>query len=78
MNRHAELGHMLLPWAIGLFVVAGAEWAWFRWRERMLSSPSARRAVTAALAVVVCAVAAGALVLIVLIGDSGARAVWGG
>jgi hypothetical protein len=30
VDRHAALGHMLLPWAIALFVLAAAEWAWFR------------------------------------------------
>lgn len=77
VNRHAELGHMLLPWAIGLFVLAAAEWTWFRWRDRAVGSAPARRAISVALGVLGCAVATGALVLLVLIGDSGARAVWG-
>jgi uncharacterized membrane protein len=75
--RHSELGHMLLPWAVALFVLAAAEWVWFRWRERLTRSVRVRRLVSVVLAVLGCGVAAGALVLIVLIGDSGARAVWG-
>jgi len=80
VERHRGFGEMLLPWAIGLFVVAAAQWAWFRYfDERMRrGSPRAARAVVIVLAAASVVVGAGTLVLIVLIGDSGARAVWGG
>lgn len=80
VERHEQLGLMLLPWAIGLFVIAAAQWAWFRWgdarvRER---SVTGARVVVIALAVASVVIGVSTVVMIVLIGDSGARAVWGG
>ncbi|WP_448005286.1 hypothetical protein [Agromyces bauzanensis] len=31
--RHQQLGEQLLPWAIALFAVAAAQWAWFRYGD---------------------------------------------
>lgn len=80
IQRHQELGRMLLPWVIALFIVAVAEWLWSHygpaWGERM--RPRTRTAIRAALAVVAGVVAAGCVILVVLIGDAGARAVWSG
>lgn len=78
--RHQQFGEMLLPWAIALFVVAAGQWAWFRFADDRArrSSPGAARAARVVLAVASVAVSAGTMVLLVLIGDSGARAVWGG
>ena len=80
VERHEELGEMLLPWAIALFVVAAAQWAWFRFGEARMRrrSPGGAVAVRIGLAVASVVVAVGTLVVLVLIGDSGARAVWGG
>lgn len=30
LEEHAELGETLLPWVAGLFLIALAQWAWFR------------------------------------------------
>lgn len=69
--HHAELGRMLWPWALALFLVAAGQWAWHR-----LGAPGrAARAVIAVLAVVV---GTGSTIMVVLIGEAGARAVWGG
>jgi len=80
VEAHEEYGVMLLPWAIALFVVAAAQWAWFRWGAPRL--PAARRGVGPAvywlLAAASLIVGAGSVVLLVLIGESGSRAVWGG
>jgi len=78
--RHQGFGEMLLPWAIALFVVAAGQWAWFRFAgERMQrNSPGTARVVRVVIAVAAVVVGVGTLVLIVLTGDSGARAVWGG
>lgn len=77
VETHEGYGRMLLPWVIALFVVALAQWGWFRWGAgRAARTP--RRVVAVALAIAAVAVAAGTVVVIVLIGDSGARAVWGG
>jgi len=80
VERHEELGEMLLPWAIALFVVAAAQWAWFRFGEARMRrrSPGGAVAVRIGLAVASVVVGVGTMVMIVLIGDSGARAVWGG
>lgn len=80
VERHEELGEMLLPWAIALFVVAAAQWAWFRFGEPEMRrrSPRGALAVGIGLAVASLVVGVGTLLMIVLIGDSGARAVWGG
>jgi hypothetical protein len=77
---HRSFGEQLLPWAIALFVVALAQWAWYRWGD----APVRRRSRAAAhwigvgLAVASVAVGVGTMWLLVLIGESGARAVWGG
>ena len=76
-ERHAALGEMMLPFAIALFLIAVLEWIWFGWRDRMKVSYTARTVVTAAVGVVAIGIAVGSLILLVLIGDAGARAVWG-
>lgn len=80
VERHRQLGEMLLPWAIALFGITAAQWAWYRWgdarvRER---SPGAARATAIVIGAAAVIVGIGATAMIVLIGDSGARAVWGG
>ena len=77
---HQHYGEMLLPWVIALFGVAAVQWAWFRWRPAPAGGRegAAVRGVTLALALASTAVAVGTTWLLVLIGDSGARAVWGG
>jgi hypothetical protein len=71
---------MLLPWVAGMLVVAVAQWAWFRWgaREATDAPRPGARLVPIVLTVLAIAVGGGATVMVALIGDSGARAVWGG
>lgn len=38
IEKHAELGDQLLPWAVGLFVVALAHWLWTVRRNRAAAS----------------------------------------
>lgn len=80
VERHQELGEMMLPWAIALFVVAAAQWAWYRFGDARVheGSPTAARAVVIGLAAASVVVGVGTVVLLVLIGDTGSRAVWGG
>ncbi|MEU1473884.1 DUF2231 domain-containing protein [Streptomyces sp. NPDC005760] len=86
VRRHAELGDGLLPWAAGLFVLAVAIW-WTTRRsaaaqttpgEQRTRSASSRSALVVRVAVVVLSVgvAAGAVVDVYRIGDSGAKAAW--
>ena len=80
IETHGGYGRMLLPWVIGMFVVAAAQWAWFRWGASPAKEGGSRRgrAVPIVLAVLAVAAGAGTTVMVALIGDSGARAVWGG
>jgi len=79
IRRHAQLGGTLLPWAIGIFVVAVAVWLLGRrfdlgWRR----SAALPVWVTAIVAVVAIGVSAGGVVQLYRIGDSGAKAEWTG
>jgi len=78
--EHASLGGMLLPWVIAMFVASAAQWAWYRWGVTRATPEHARRttAISIAIGVVAVIAAVGAVVMVVLIGESGARAVWGG
>ena len=92
VQKHADLGQTLLPWAIALFVIALIEWVWYRFvlgaagaDSSDADSPLAARmpragrvASVAVIALAAIVIAGGALIDIVLIGDAGARAVWGG
>ena len=84
IEAHAELGDQMLFWSIGVFLVA-AVW-WFLHSRRFTHWQSNRtdnrqpskvwKAVVAVVAVVSVLVAAGSIVQIYRIGESGARAVW--
>ena len=80
VDQHAGLGGMLLPWAIAMLVASAAQWAWYRWGVPRATSDHARRTavITIVIGVVAIIAAVGAVVMVVLIGESGARAVWGG
>jgi len=82
VERHEELGRTLLPWAIALFVVAVADWVWFRFfvgpTSELQVSSMLRRVVLIVLIVASVVVATGSIVDVVLIGEAGSRAVWGG
>lgn len=71
VQRHAEMGDGLLPWALGLFVLAAASWLFFR-RVR----PNALLRVAFGLLAV--ALSVGAVAQVYRIGDTGARAAWQG
>ncbi|MFD8385107.1 DUF2231 domain-containing protein [Streptomyces sp. NPDC059679] len=85
VRRHAELGDGLLPWAAGLFVLATAVWWTTRRSTSAEAAPGERtRAATPRSALIVrvvavvlsVGVAAGAVVDVYRIGDSGAKAAW--
>ncbi|GAA4183232.1 hypothetical protein GCM10022288_02290 [Gryllotalpicola kribbensis] len=79
---HVERGEGLLPWSIALFVVGLAEWGWWRFllapQAGVRLTSSLRWGGTVVLWLAAAIVGIGFIVEIVLIGDSGARAVWGG
>ena len=86
VERHAELGGMLLPWVIGLAIVIVAVLAADRWLRPVRPGGSATsasgrfgvagRVVTVSVGLAAIGVAAGTLVPTVRIGHSGAQATW--
>lgn len=74
IEAHADLGELLLWWVLPLAVLAVAAW----WLRRSGRLTDARRGLGAALTVLSAVAAVGTLVLVVLIGHSGAKAAWGG
>lgn len=76
VDRHEILGNSMLPWVIAMLVAAVAVWAW----HRFATGPNRRVRLTVSiiLAVAAIVIAAGSVLTIVQIGESGARAVWSG
>ncbi|GHJ99772.1 hypothetical protein SY2F82_15700 [Streptomyces sp. Y2F8-2] len=86
VRKHAELGDGLLPWALGLFLLATAVW----WTARRTPAPQGGTdgprggadgprggaVVRVAAAVLSLVMAVGAVVDVYRIGDSGAKAAW--
>lgn len=83
LTEHMNLANTMLPWAIALFAVATLQWAWHRfvltpgarWSGR-LRNAGARTAITGVIAILVIGVAISATFTVVVIGESGSRAVW--
>jgi hypothetical protein len=82
IERHAALGHELLPWAAGLFVAAALLLVVDGWRPTAWATPAGAgtrsRLLALALSVVVLALAVVTVVEVVRIGHAGAEAVWKG
>jgi hypothetical protein len=82
LATHVERGETLLPWSLALFLVALAEWAWWRLAlggplaDRF--TPALRWGGSAVLWAAAAVASVGFIVDVVLIGDSGSRAVWSG
>ncbi|WP_346772561.1 DUF2231 domain-containing protein [Rhodococcus qingshengii] len=85
VKAHAELGDQMLFWSIGVFVFAAGWWVvhstrFARWRADRVPSSGAPRmghSVVVVVAVLSVFVAAGSIVQVYRIGESGAKAVWG-
>lgn len=73
VETHADLAEGLLPWVIGLVVVAGVL-LWWNWSERSARKPM--KWVAIVLIVAAALVSTGTVVQAVRIGHSGAAAVW--
>ncbi len=76
IQRHAELGPSLLPWVIALFVVSTTVYLSARLASRLPAKT--RLAIAVLLDVAAVVVAVGAVVTVVLVGESGSAAVWTG
>ena len=74
VERHAELADGMLPWAIGLFVVAAGLWLLDR-RRASTTAPRWLPIVASVLAVVA---VVGTVQQIVRVGHAGAEATWNG
>ncbi|MFJ8791022.1 DUF2231 domain-containing protein [Streptomyces sp. NPDC102462] len=80
VRRHTEMGDGLLPWVLGLFVLAAVVW----WAARSAPAEPGRAGrmrwsappVRIVVGVLSLAVAVGAVVDVYRIGDSGAKAAW--
>jgi hypothetical protein len=70
--HHADLGRLLWPWTLAMFLVAAVQWCWYRFAE------GPRRTARWIVAVLAVVSGVGSTVMVVLIGEAGARAVWGG
>jgi hypothetical protein len=83
VREHTDLGGTLLPWVVALAVVAVVVW-WLDGAGGLRGSRGAGRwqletpAVRVAVGVLAVVVAAGAVVTVVRVGESGSRAVWDG
>lgn len=80
LERHTQLGDMMLPWAIGLFAIAAIQWVWFRFfggtDARAIGTSTSRAVIGAIIGVAGVTAAVGSIVMVVAIGDSGAMSVW--
>jgi hypothetical protein len=77
VQTHTGFGLMMPAWAVALLVVAIAEWVWYAFRDRMSIHGRSRTIVSGVIKALALVVGVGALVMILLVGESGARAVWG-
>ncbi len=75
IDTHADLAEGLLPWVIGMVVVAGVL---FLWNLKKSSTPRTPKWVAIVIMVVALGVSSGTMVQAILIGHSGATAVWSG
>lgn len=84
ITTHSNLGGTLLPWVTGVFIVAIAQWLWFRYKttqadgmRRKLGTAGIRIA-AAIVVVLVLVLCGGTVIRVVEIGEAGSRAVWEG
>jgi hypothetical protein len=70
IQQHQAYGNQVLPWAAALAVVTVVQWF-------VLRRPDVSRGLRALLGAAVVVSAVGTVAIVVLTGDSGARAVWG-
>ncbi|MGB4137757.1 MAG: hypothetical protein WA971_14405 [Microbacterium sp.] len=79
VEHHEELGLLLVPWAIALLPAAVAAWAVDRLPPRMRRRrPRLIRLIRIVAPAAAVVTAMGTLVIVVLTGEAGARAVWQG
>ena len=77
IRQHEALGLLLIPWSIALLIAAAAVHLRERMTTRIRRVPVAT-GISAAITVAAVVCAIGTIVTVVLTGEAGARAVWGG
>jgi uncharacterized membrane protein YdcZ (DUF606 family) len=78
IERHAQLADGLLPWTIGLFVVAVGLWLLDRRRARAGTAPSEPRWLPIVAGVLALIAVVGVVQQVVRVGHAGAQATWDG
>lgn len=78
IERHEALGEMLIPWTLALLVAAIAVTVSDRMLPRLRRTGAAARAVAVIVPALAVVAAVGTIIVTVLTGDAGARAVWEG
>lgn len=83
IQAHITLGETLLPWAVATFIIASLQWSWYRFFATpgsalftLVRSRTLRISITIVLAILVAVAAIGSVITVVVIGESGSRAVW--
>ncbi|HZV25760.1 MAG TPA: hypothetical protein VFG00_05660 [Acidothermaceae bacterium] len=74
IRKHVALGKEMLPWMVGLFVIAVLVWLWSR-TDSVALHGTLGRVVVGVLAV---AISVGAVQQVVRTGEAGSRALWTG
>ncbi|VXC01638.1 conserved membrane hypothetical protein [Microbacterium sp. 8M] len=77
IQHHGALGLLLIPWSIALLLAAVAVHLRERIAGRIRRAPVAT-AISVAITVAAIICATGTMIVVVLTGEAGARAVWGG
>ena len=79
VEKHAELGDQILPWALALSALSVLLWLWGRHLDALDGARTTRdRWIGIVGGVLIVAVAAGTIVAVIQAGDSGAQATWNG
>lgn len=78
IRKHVALGKQMLPWMIGLFLVAVLIWVWERASTRQGSAALHGPAARVVVGVIAVAMSVGALQQVIRTGEAGSRALWTG
>ncbi len=76
IEHHAALGPLMLWWVIGLFIATVGQYIWHRTSARLNGGPRIVGGLLITFVVVVAAV--GSVVMVAIVGEAGAAAVWTG
>jgi hypothetical protein len=76
IRKHVALGKQMLPWMIGLFLVAVLIWVWERASTQHLVAALHGSAARVIVGVIAVAMSIGALQQVIRTGEAGSRALW--